>query len=131
MAKERLFKGKSIEELEKMTLEDAMKLMKSRQRRALRNGIKDKEKILLKKIKDSKSGKRKKPVKTHLRDTVIIPEMIGATVHVHQGKSFEPVVINELMIGHRLGEFTLTRKRVSHSAAGIGATKSSKSASVK
>ena len=62
---------------------------------------------------------------------VILPEMIGTTIKVHQGKEFAPVMIEQDMIGHCLGEFVLTRKRVAHSAPGIGATRSSASLSVK
>jgi small subunit ribosomal protein S19 len=131
MAKEKLFRGKTLEELGNIKLEDTFKLLKSGPRRSLKRGLSEQQKKLLKKIAEAKQGKRKRPVKTHLRNMVILPEMIGVTVHVHQGKTFEPVMINELMIGHRLGEFSHTRRKVSHSAAGIGATKSSKSASVK
>lgn len=131
MAKEMKFRGKSIEELNKLRPEELLNLINSRQRRSLKRGTNDEEKKLLKKLKEQKEGKRKKPVKTHLRKMIVVPEMVGATVHVHQGKTFEPVMINEYMIGHYLAEFTLTRKKVAHSAAGVGATKSSKSASVK
>ena len=62
---------------------------------------------------------------------IILPEMIGKTIKVHSGKEFVPVIIIEEMIGHCLGEFVLTRRRVEHSAPGIGATRSSAALSVK
>ena len=57
--------------------------------------------------------------------------MIGLTIHVYTGKEYVPVVVSHEMIGSYLGEFTMTRKKVQHSAPGIGATKSSASVSVK
>ena len=62
---------------------------------------------------------------------IIIPEMIGATIKVHHGNGFTPIIIQDEMIGRYIGEFVLTRKKVAHSAPGIGATKSSASISVK
>ena len=56
---------------------------------------------------------------------MIIPDMIGTTIHIHSGKLFTPILITEEMLGHYLGEFALTRTKVKHSAPGIGATKSS------
>ena len=72
-----------------------------------------------------------KNIETHCRDMIILPEMVGKTIKIHQGKEFMPVIIEEGMIGHYLGEFAMTRKKVAHSAPGIGATRSSASLSVK
>ena len=124
--KEFTFKGKTVDELKKMSLKEFASLLKSRQRRSLERGFTDAQKILLKKIKANE-----KNIKTHCRDMIILPEMIGLTIHVHRGKEFVPVMIQPEMVGHRLGEFALTRKRVEHSAPGIGATRSSASISVK
>src|SRR3989344_4274901 len=124
--KEFTYRGKSIEEISKMSLKEVAELLPSRQRRSLTRGLKEKHKILLKNLKESQ-----KPVKTHLRDAVIVPEMIGKTIHVHNGKEFNAVRVIPEMVGHSLGEFTLTRKGVKHSAPGIGATKSSAAVSVK
>ncbi len=68
---------------------------------------------LLKKIKDKRPGDRT-AIKTWLRASVISPEMIGFTFAVHNGKDFIPVFIREEMVGHRLGEFSQTRKFVRH-----------------
>ena len=80
----------------------------------------------MKKIEKKKDG-----VKTHCRDMIILPKMVGIMVKVYNGKTFFPVRITDEMLGHYLGEFVLTRKSVSHSAPGIGATRSSASISVK
>ena len=124
--KEFTFKGKTTEELKKMSLNELAQLLTSRQRRTIKRGFTEQQKILLKKIKANE-----KNIETHCRDMVILPEMIGITIKVHQGKEFVPIMIGQDMIGHCLGEFVLTRKKVSHSAPGIGATRSSASLSVK
>lgn len=68
---------------------------------------------LMKKISSRKPGD-KTIIKTWSRDSTIIPEMVGLTIHVHQGKTFIPVKIREEMVGHRLGEFAPTRKFIKH-----------------
>ncbi len=124
--KEFTYKGKTIEELKKMSLNELAQLLTSRQRRSLKRGLTEQQKILLKKLRLNK-----KNIETHCRDIIIVPEIIGATIKVYSGKEFVPVLIEPDMIGHRLGEFVLTRKKVQHSAPGIGATRSSASLSVK
>jgi small subunit ribosomal protein S19 len=115
------YKGKTLEELQKMSLEEFAKLLPARQRRTLLRGLTEKQKKFLEKLR--KSEKR---VRTHLRDMVIIPEMVGKKVLVHNGKEWILVDIKPEMLGHYLGEFALTRKRVVHSAPGVGATRSTK-----
>jgi small subunit ribosomal protein S19 len=121
MAKIFTFKGKTIEELQKISLEDFAKLLPSRQRRVLLRGFTKEEKKLLIRLRKSN-----KPVRTHLREMVIIPEMVFKKVLVHNGNTWIGVDIKPEMVGHRIGEFALTRKRVIHSAPGVGATKASK-----
>ena len=89
-------------------------------------GFTEQEKILLKKMRNNESN-----IKTHCRDMIILPEMAGTSINVYDGKNFIKLRIEAEMIGHRLGEFVLTRRKVSHSAPGIGATKSSAALSVK
>ncbi len=115
------YKGKTIEELQKMSLEEFAKLVSARERRSLLRGFNDVEKKFLQKLRKSD-----KPVRTHLREMVIIPEMLFKKVLVHNGKEWILLEIKPEMLGHRLGEFALTRKKVVHSAPGVGATKSSK-----
>jgi len=124
--KEFTFKGRTVDELKKLSMKEFGLLLKSRQRRSLERGFTDAQKILLKKIRANE-----KNIETHCRGMIILPEMIGLTIKVHKGNGFDPVLIQAEMIGHRLGEFALTRKKVSHSAPGIGATRSSASISVK
>ena len=124
--KEFTFKGKTVTELQKLSLNELAQLLTARQRRTLKRGFTDQQKILIKKLRANE-----KNIETHCRDAVILPEMIGKTIKVYQGKEFIPVIIEPDMIGHCLGEFVLTRKKVSHSAPGIGATRSSASLSVK
>jgi len=131
MAKELLFKGKTIEELRAMSMQDFAKLLPSRQRRSIKRGFTPLQKKLLAKISKARAGKTKKPVKTQVRDMVVLPDMVGMMIHVHKGKVFEPISIEIEMLGHYLGEFTMTRSKVQHSAPGIGATKSSAATSVK
>lgn len=126
-----MYKGKTVTELKKMSLNDFMLIAPARIRRSLKRGFTDEQKKLLKVLKEVREGKFKKSVKTHCRDMVVIPEMIGMLMLIHDGKSFIPVNITEEMLGHCLGEFVGTRKKVGHSAPGIGATRSSAAASVK
>jgi small subunit ribosomal protein S19 len=115
------YKGKTVEELQKMSVEEFAKLITSRERRNLQRGFDDEEKKFLQKVRTST-----KPVKTQSREFVIIPEMLFKRILVHNGKEWVAVDIKPEMLGHRLGEFSMTRRRVQHSAPGVGATKSSK-----
>lgn len=125
MRKEFAFQGKSLQELQKMSLTELAPFLASNGRRKIKR-LGENEKKFIEKVKASK-----KPVKTHLRSMIVLPFMVGKTVLVHNGKEFQRVDIIEEMIGRRLGEFVFTRNRVSHSAPGIGATRSSASLSVK
>lgn len=124
--KEFRYRGKMLEEIKSMSMDEFVKLLPARQRRSLKKGGNDEHKKVLKKIKAGK-----KDIKTHCRDMIILPEMIGSVIRVHRGNNLMPVHITEEMIGHYLGEFVLTRKMVKHSAPGIGATRSSASVSVR
>ena len=121
MARIFLLRGKTIEDLQKMSLEEFAKIIPSRSRRNLMRGFDDDEKKFLEKLRSSS-----KPVRTHIREMVIIPEMLFKKILVHNGKEWVSVDVKPEMLGHRLGEFALTRKKVMHSAPGVGATKSSK-----
>ena len=72
---------------------------------------------LLKKVDKLKSGDRKKPIKTWSRNSTIIPEFVGHSFLIHNGKSFIPITISEEMVGHKLGEFSPTRKFAGHTPA--------------
>ncbi len=124
--KEFTYKGKTAEELKQMSLNELAQLLTARQRRKLKRGFTEQQNILLKKLRANE-----KNIETQCRDMLILPEMFGKTVKVYHGKEFIPVAIEPDMVGHYLGEFVLTRKKVTHSAPGIGATRSSASLSVK
>ncbi|MBT4192257.1 MAG: 30S ribosomal protein S19 [Candidatus Diapherotrites archaeon] len=116
------FRGKTIEELSAMSVEDFAELCTSMPKRSLKKGI---DKHLMKKVARAKGNVKAKPIRTHKRDFVVIPEMVGVTFAIHRGNTFERVDVTEKMLGHYIGEFVFTRKRLSHGKAGIGATKSS------
>jgi len=125
--KEFTYRGKSVQELKEMSDKEFAMLINSRERRKIvKRGWTEEQKKLLKRIR---SGKRN--IETHCRDMVIMPVMLGISSLVFNGKEFVPIMINEEMLGHRLGEFSITRKRVEHSAPGIGATRSSSAISVR
>ncbi len=119
------YRGKPLKELEEMSLENLFKLFNSRQRRSLTRGITDGKRKLIEEIKAAKAGKNKNPIKTHVRDLIVLPYMVGVTVNVFSGKEFQPVKITPEMIGHYFGEYVITNKRVSHGAPGVGASRSS------
>ncbi len=126
MAREFKFRGKTLEEMKKMSLNEFAALLKSRRRRSLKRGFTLLQKALLRKIRRGDAA-----IETHCRNMIIIPEMVGKVMKVHNGKEFLPVIVTEEMLGHYLGEFVMTRKPVKHSAPGVGATKSSAALSVR
>lgn len=130
MAKEFTYRGKTLEELESMSLSELSKIFPSSCRRKIKRGLRDEEKTLLNDILELKEGKRKK-VRTHIREMIIFPKMVGTEIYVYSGKEFVKVLITPEMIGHFLGEFAPTRAVIKHSAPGVGATRSSSHLSVK
>ena len=72
---------------------------------------------LLKKVDKIKLGDKKKPIKTWSRNSTIIPEFVGYSFLIHNGKNFIPITISEEMVGHKLGEFSPTRKFSGHTPA--------------
>ncbi len=127
MPKEFMYRGVPFSELERMPMDEFVKLLPSRARRKLLRGLPPKHRILLERIREvKKAGLADKVIiKTHCRDMVILPEMVGVTIGVHNGKEFVPVKITPKMIGHLLGEFAITCKKVVHGSPGIGASRSS------
>ena len=116
------FRGHSIDELKKMTIEEFSRVITSRERRTLKRGFTDAQRKLL----DSIRKNPEKFHKTHVRDMIILPEMVGVKFGVFNGKEWINVVVTPEMIGKRLGDFAIAIKRVRHSAPGIGATRGSK-----
>ena len=125
MVKEFRYRGVAHEELEGLSLDSLFRLFNARQRRSLTRGITDTKRKLIDEIKGAKAGKVTNPIKTHVRDLIVLPYMVGVTVNVFSGKEFIPVPIREEMIGHYLGEYVITNRRVQHGAPGVGASRSS------
>ncbi len=113
------YRGKTLDELKTLSIKELAELFPARQRRKIKRGLSDKEKMLVEKLE------KKDNVKTHLRQMIVFPKMVGKTLKIHIGKEYVPVTIQEEMIGFYLGELALTRKRVSHAGPGVGATRSS------
>jgi len=122
VGKVKAFRGKQIEDLKNLDVREFAALMNSRERRTVMRSFHLIEKFLEKSKKDVAKGKMPK---TQFREMPIVPVMLGWTIGIHNGKEYTPIKIVEEMLGHRLGEFALTRRTVKHGAAGIGSTKSS------
>lgn len=124
------FRGKSGEELKRLTLEQFLPMITSRQRRAIKRMSLEYKALVEKADRAVKQGSQK-PIRTNIREAVILPSWISLRFAVHTGKEFKDMVITEEMLGHRLGEYAFTTKRVQHSAPGIRATRGSKFLAVK
>lgn len=125
MPKKFAFRGYAIEELQKLPLDEFAKLLPARQRRSLVRGLTPREKKLIEHIRKVRAAGKSGPIRTHCREMVVLPEMVGLKFAVYNGKEFVVVDVTPEMIGHRLGEFSQTRKKVTHGTPGIGATRSS------
>lgn len=129
MVREFKFKGYTPEQLQSLSIENLLPLLNSRQRRSLDKRVStymtDDKRKLREKVKLAREGKLKGQLRTHARDMIILPDMVGLTIHVHNGKEFAQVSIKPEMIGHYLGEYAITNKRVQHGAPGVGASRSS------
>jgi small subunit ribosomal protein S19 len=128
MPKEFMYRGHSLNSLQAMSMDEFINLLPSRQRRSLQRGLTPEQRILLEKLRAAQEANRKGQevtIKTHVREMIILPEMVGAKVAVHQGKEFLALTIKPEMIGHYLGEFAITNKPVRHGTPGIGASRSS------
>eukprot|EP01065_Artemidia_motanka_P049594 TRINITY_DN825_c0_g1_i2.p1 TRINITY_DN825_c0_g1~~TRINITY_DN825_c0_g1_i2.p1 ORF type:complete len:171 (+),score=59.04 TRINITY_DN825_c0_g1_i2:57-515(+) len=124
------YRGIETDDLIQVPNEKLVTLVPARARRRFQRGLSRKPMALVKKLRKAKKeaveGEKPAPVKTHLRNMIIIPEMIGSIVGVYNGKVFTLVEIRCDMVGHYLGEFSITYKPVTHGRPGIGATHSSR-----
>lgn len=124
------YRGLDLDKLLDLTHEELMEKVCARQRRRFTRGLKRKPMALIKRLRKAKkeAAPMEKPetVKTHLRNMIIVPEMIGSVVGVYNGKHFTTVEVKPEMIGHYLAEFSITYKPVAHGRPGIGATHSSR-----
>ncbi len=125
MPKEFRYRGKTLEELNSMSTEALLELLPSRARRSLNRGVSEEKRKLLEDARALKEGKREGEIKTHARDMVVLPTMVGLTIGVHNGREFVPLEVKPEMIGRYLGEYVITNKKVVHGTPGIGASRSS------
>jgi small subunit ribosomal protein S19 len=123
MPKEFLYRGLNEQELMSISMDEFIRLLPSRMRRSLRRGLTPDQRIFIEKIRTS--SPEDPPIKTHTRNLIILPEMIGKTVRVFDGKEFVDVRIDIKKVGHYLGEYAITNKPVRHGRPGIGASRSS------
>jgi small subunit ribosomal protein S19 len=121
--KEYRFHGLSIDEVKELSMNDLLPLLPSRMRRSLKRGFSPRQNKLYNDIQEASEDV---VIRTHLRDMVILPSFVGHKIAIHNGNEFQEVKIEPDMIGHYLGEFALTRKKVKHTGPGVGATRSSK-----
>lgn len=128
MPKEYLYRGHDLKELQSMSMDEFILLLPSRHRRSLQRGLSEEQRVLLEKIRVAREAPDRRPnaaVKTHARDMIILPEMVGLTIALHNGKDFAPIEVAPKMIGHYLGEYAITNRPVKHGQPGIGASRSS------
>ena len=112
--KEFTYRGHTLEQLQKLSKEELAPLFTSRIRRTLKRGYPEAAKQAEEKILAGDN------VKTHTREIIILPQMVGKIIKVYNGKEFIDVRVDAEKIGHVLGDYALTRKMVKHSKAGVG-----------
>jgi len=121
------WKGTTEDDIEKLSFEDFLKMVGSRERRTLKR-VKSNPQLrkLMETAREVKAKNPKKMIKTHVREAVILPEWVGLTFGVYNGKEFKKVDITVKAVGRRLGDFSHSVGRVIHSGPGVGATRGSK-----
>lgn len=122
--KKQTFRGKHVEELKNLEVREFAKFLKSRQEKFVLRHFSEIEDFI---SRAKKKISRNKPIRTHKRDLIIVPGMIGMKIHIYNGRAFLPIEVTWEMLGHKFGEFSPTRGKTKHGKAGIGATKGSKS----
>jgi len=129
MPREFRYRGYTLNDLQAMSMDEFIRLVPTRQRRSLQRGLSPEQRKLLEAIRKARENQeltqKATVIKTHARDMIILPEMVGATLLVHNGKEFTSLEIKPEMIGRYIGEFAITNKPVKHGVPGIGASRSS------
>ena len=118
--KSKFFRGKNTDDLKALDTREFAKLVKSRARRTI---LRNYDVIDAFVAKCERNESKNKAIRTHDRTIVIVPRMLGKLIQVYNGKEFLKVMIVEEMLGHRLGEFAMTRKIAKHTSIGGGAKK--------
>ncbi len=138
MVKIEKYRGATKKDLENMSNDDALPMLTSRSRRALKRAMEGKNidmKKLMKKVTafktkmagiPQKEGAMPKAIKTRVRAAVVLPNWVGLTFGIYNGKEYKNILMTPDKIGYRLGDFLHTTTRVLHSGPGIGATRGSK-----
>ena len=121
--KQFMFRGKTIEELKTLDVREFAKFLASRERRFVLRQFNDIENFI---NRANEKISRNKAIRTHKRDLVVVPGMMGMKIQIHNGRMFLPIEVTGEMLGHKFGEFAPTRGKVKHGKAGIGATKGTK-----
>ncbi len=125
MPREYRYRGYTLEQLNGLSTEALLQLLPSRARRSLNRGVSDEKRKLLEDARAMRDGKLQGQIKTHARDMVVLPSMVGLTISVHNGREFIPLEVKPEMLGRYLGEYVITNKKVVHGTPGIGASRSS------
>ncbi|KAL5614865.1 hypothetical protein BROUX41_004946 [Berkeleyomyces rouxiae] len=124
------YRGVDLDALLDLSSDELRKVVHARARRRINRGLKRRPMGLIKKLRKAKQeaepNEKPEPVKTHLRNMLVVPEMIGSVIGIYSGKEFNQVEIKPEMVGHYLGEFSISYKPVKHGRPGIGATHSSR-----
>ncbi len=126
--KENTFRGKTLEELKKLDVREFAKYLTSRQKRFVLRQFHEIDGFV---NRARKKIEKNRPIKTHKRALVVVPELVGMRVQIYNGRTFVPIDLKWDMLGHKFGEFAPTRVRIKHGKGGVGATKGSKSKSKK
>merc|ERR1712194_602907 len=125
-AKKFTYRGVELEKLLDLSNTDLMELMCARQRRKFSRGVSRAPTTVLKKLRAAKVGvpygEKPEKVKTHLRNMVIVPEMVGSIVAIYNGKLFMTAEVKPEMIGTYLAEYAFTYKPIRHGKPGLGST---------
>ena len=129
------FRGIELDKLLELKMEEFVKLLRARHRRRYTRGLPQKYQRFVNKLKKAKKstaqGEKPKTIKTHYRNCIIVPDMIHSVVSVYNGRKYNDVEIKPEMIGHYLGEFSVTYKPVQHGKPGQGSTHGSKFVALK
>jgi small subunit ribosomal protein S19 len=112
--KELTFKGKTEAELKQLDVREFAKLLRSRQRRSVLRNFQEHENFV--KLAKKKLDKGKKMIKTHRRDLVVVPGLLGMKISVYTGRDFVPFDVTIETLGHKFGEFAPTRQKAKHTS---------------
>ena len=122
------YRGKDLEELKTLDIREFAKYLTSRQRRTVLRQFHEIQQFINRAKKKDAKGKK---IKTHRRDLIMVPELVGLKIQIYNGMTFVPVEIIPEMLGHKFGEFAPSRGRVKHGSSGVGATEGSRAKSKK